>query len=243
MDDALKNLDISIKKWIQSDGVFETILALNKELGCWGEELSVISQLIISVSLKEVRPENVAREIAKGLPFLEDKQVEHAATVLKKKVFYPMGPAFKKYGIDIDKISTTLPAPIVIKPPAPKIPSPPVAREVKLEPPKVAPVAKPQITPPKLSNWQAMPKAREMEFAPMTDVRRPFPAPSGASQGKPLPPKAPAPAISAPANPFGLSDVAPKNPEPQELVKYQDEHPMSSSANSESKPESTNGRP
>ena len=85
MADALKNLDPSIKNWIQSDGVFKTILDLNKELGCYGEELSVISQAIISVSLGQIKPENLILEIAKGLPFLEDKKVENAVSVLKKK--------------------------------------------------------------------------------------------------------------------------------------------------------------
>lgn len=229
MADALKNLDSSIKNWIQSDGVLNIIIALNKELGNYGTELSVISQAIISVSLGEVKPENLIRVLAKNLPLVEDKDIEKATAILKKKIFYPLGSAFKRQGIDIDKI--------LVRVPVPEKPKAPAAREVPFSAPSSAkapadakamagkPPAKPQ-------GWQATPaiepKARIMEFTPMTDVKKPDFA--KASPGRPTSanpaPKNPAPTVNEPEKPFGLSEAVPKAPEPHEVVKYQDEHPM-----------------
>jgi hypothetical protein len=236
----LSALDPTIRNWIQSDGVFRTILELNKELGCWGEELSVVPQLIISLCMGEVKPQNFVQEIARGLPFLADSQAEEAAKTIKKKVFYPLSPTFKKYGLDIDTLSLSLAQPAL------------AARETKMESPKpvVKPAGLPAVAPAK-AGWQPTPspepKARVMEFAQMTDVKKPYSAPGGASQGKAgqAVPKKPEPTVSAAEKPFGLSETvpqappvkaqpspAPKPPAPpkpsegHELTKYQDEHPV-----------------
>lgn len=225
-------LDPIIQKWLQSDGVFDVIVSLNKELGCYEDELSVIPEVIVGIAVAKIKPEQTTAKLLTGLPFLTDKQIEHAAEVIKKKIFYPLNPTFKKYGIDYEKIATTIPAPE-----KPKVPEPPVAREVPFSA-KAPTVAKAMVgeSTGKPSSWQQTPveapKARTMEFTPMTDVKRPEEIKIPINKPPAVQPKAPEPSIVPAVKPFGLSDTKPQRPPepvkpaPHELTPYQDEHPV-----------------
>ena len=96
-----------------------------------------------------------------------------------------------------------------------------------MEMPKVAQAQKAQVTPiAKPTGWQTTPKAREMEFTPMTDVKKPAGTSELRKKDEYTNKSKPEPTVNAPAKPFGLSDTQPKAPEPHDLTEYKDEHPM-----------------
>lgn len=193
------------------------------------DKTNILALAIGQVAMKDLDPKNFTATIARewGISLDAAKKI---GLEVKNAVLKPIaGSLWKNLQINLDDLTKI---PEIVKPPAPQRQPEavkPIAREVKMEPfsaPRGASQGKPQ--PVQTKGWQETPKARVMEFAPMTDVRKPDgakPASLPASAGQPTP-KAPAPTVNQPEKPFGLSEAAPKNPEPHELTEYKDEHPM-----------------
>src|SRR5689334_8419750 len=102
---AFDDLDQGIRSWLQSDAVFKIILELNEKYKMFGPELGVIPAIIVAFAIGKIKPEDLAQKLSEKLAFLPDDKIGKIAEELKRRVFKPIASGFKKYGIDIEKIS------------------------------------------------------------------------------------------------------------------------------------------
>lgn len=174
-------LDKGIREWLQSDTVFQIVFDLNKKIGAFGSELACIPSAIVNIATGLRKPEEFFVELSKGLPYLDDKDIEQVATSIKQRVLTPIKALLKnKQGIEVSLVSTTRPETKftahtmkIERAPAP----PPAATTTKMAatpPPPPRPVPAPQPAPTARVIQPEIPKVRTMQMANVIDLRRPM---------------------------------------------------------------------
>lgn len=238
-----------VRDWVGSDAAGAIIVELNDRAHLDGGFLRVTPRLITRLLLGMLAPEDFQAALSYYLPLTEPKIIGDLSLGVKNRILKPIANSLTGlYAIDIEKIITHptapvartmklegVPAPLSKPTVAPRVivPAVPTIKARVTEMQHVIDLRPPEKRETALAGAQrANPPAAAGPKATITEMARPFTAPADAPEAaattKPAPtekkPDVQANVLEA-QRPFGLAEVVPKAPAPQEIERYADQHP------------------
>lgn len=239
-----------VRKWLFSSLCAYEVRKILDKIKPPSDKENVLALLVGQVACKDIEAKDFIPELAKQLN-IPIAAAQSVGVEVKNSVLKPIANSlWKNLQINLDDL-TKLPPYSAPSGASQGKPPQPTAREIPFVAPSFAKATegKPAVPPVKQQGWQETPKARVMEFAPMTDVRKPQNLEKPPVVSQPFAqPKPKEPDVVQTPKPFGLSESVPAAPikaEPSsfasplplratedkhELTEYKDEHPMNTSS-------------
>lgn len=92
--------------WLTSETATDIIIELNSQYGLWGGELSILPELLVTLSKGSLSPGQFGKSIYERMPFLSEEQQGELIEKIKSRLLKPISRPLKdSFGVDIEAVT------------------------------------------------------------------------------------------------------------------------------------------